>query len=47
MNMLNDTSEMQSAKPRLWEVGQMTFYLQQSGMKKMTDIKSIDLKRFM
>lgn len=34
MNMLNDTSEMQSAKPRLWEMGLIPFLLQQINEKK-------------
>lgn len=34
MNMLNDTSEMQSVKPRLWEMEPTPFFLQQMNWRK-------------
>lgn len=43
MNMLNDTSEMQSAKPR--EMGQMTLLQKTSWKEKVRVMKLTYLKR--
>lgn len=45
MDMLNDTSGMQSAKPTLWEMGPIPFFLQQINWRKNTEMKPTDLKR--